>query len=87
MKLRLANRPDHTGRSSPDRRLPRALAGEHGTGLAAHQPRPSTHLPRRAADSPAYAYRSGRSADEEVDYCIGELRDAIARGRRACRPR
>jgi 4-aminobutyrate aminotransferase-like enzyme len=26
-----------------------------------------------------YAYRSGRSADEEVDYCLGELRDAIAR--------
>ena len=26
-----------------------------------------------------YAYRSGRSPDEEVDYCIGELRDAIAR--------
>jgi len=26
-----------------------------------------------------YAYRSGRSADEEVDYCIAELRDAITR--------
>jgi 4-aminobutyrate aminotransferase-like enzyme len=26
-----------------------------------------------------YAYRSGRSADAEVDYCIGELRDAITR--------
>ena len=26
-----------------------------------------------------YAYRSGRSPDEEVDYCVGELRDAIDR--------
>ena len=26
-----------------------------------------------------YAYRSGRTPDEEVDYCIAELRDAIAR--------
>ena len=26
-----------------------------------------------------YAYRSGRSADAEVDYCVAELRDAIAR--------
>ncbi len=82
MKLAMQNRPAHTGPWL-------ALAdGYHGRSLASmglgwpH----TNHAFDRVFPSvlrvpQPYAYRSGRSADAEVNYCIGELRDAI--GRRA----
>ena len=80
MKLAMANRPGHTGPWL-------ALAdGYHGRSLA------SMGLgwphPNRAFDRvfppvlripQPYAYRSGRTEADEVDYCIAELRDAITR--------
>jgi 4-aminobutyrate aminotransferase-like enzyme len=80
MKLALQNRPDHTGPWL-------ALAdGYHGRSLASMGlgwPHVNHAFDR---DFPSvlrvpqpYAYRSGRSADAEVDYCVAELRDAIAR--------
>ena len=79
MKLALANRPGHTG---PFLAL---TDGYHGRSLASMGlgwPHPNhafdrTFPPLRVPQP--YAYRSGRSADEEVDYCVAELRDAIAR--------
>jgi Aminotransferase class-III/Amino acid permease len=44
-----------------------------------HQSRPLAKAPPAASRFQPYAYRSGRSAQEEVDYCIGQLRDAISR--------
>jgi 4-aminobutyrate aminotransferase-like enzyme len=80
MKLAMLNRPGHTGPFL-------ALAdGYHGRSLASMGlgwPHPN-HAFDRAFPAvlripQPYAYRSGRSADEEVDYCIAELRDAITR--------
>ena len=80
MKLALANRPGHTG---PFLAL---TDGYHGRSLASMGLGwPHTNhafdrtFPAVLRVPQPYAYRSGRSADEEVDYCIGELRDAIAR--------
>ena len=80
MKLAMLNRPRHTG---PWLAL---TDGYHGRSLASmglgwpH----TNHAFDRAFPSvlripQPYAYRSGRSAEEEVDYCIAELRDAISR--------
>ena len=80
MKLALANRPGHTG---PFLAL---TDGYHGRSLAS-MGLGWPHL-NHAFDRtfPAvlrvpqpYAYRSGRASDEEVDYCVAELRDAITR--------
>jgi 4-aminobutyrate aminotransferase-like enzyme len=80
MKLALANRPGHTG---PFLAL---TDGYHGRSLASMGLGwPHTNhafdrtFPAVLRIPQPYAYRSGRSADEEVDYCLGELRDAIAR--------
>jgi 4-aminobutyrate aminotransferase/4-aminobutyrate aminotransferase/(S)-3-amino-2-methylpropionate transaminase len=80
MKLALQNRPDHTGPWL-------ALAdGYHGRSLASmglgwpHVNHAFDRVfPSVLRVPQPYAYRSGRSADAEVDYCIAELRDAIAR--------
>jgi len=80
MKLAMANRPQHTG---PWLAL---TDGYHGRSLASmglgwpHV----NHAFDRAFPAvlrvpQPYAYRSGRSASEEVDYCVAELRDAISR--------
>jgi 4-aminobutyrate aminotransferase-like enzyme len=80
MKLAMLNRPEHTG---PFLAL---TDGYHGRSLASMGlgwPHPN-HAFDRAFPAvlripQPYAYRSGRTPDEEVDYCVGELRDAIAR--------
>jgi len=80
MKLAMANRPEHTG---PWLAL---TDGYHGRSLASMGlgwPHPN-HAFDRAFPSvlrvpQPYAYRSGRTPDEEVDYCVAELRDAITR--------
>jgi 4-aminobutyrate aminotransferase-like enzyme len=80
MKLAMANRPQHSG---PWLAL---TDGYHGRSLASmglgwpHV----NHAFDRAFPAvlrvpQPYAYRSGRSPEEEVDYCIAELRDAISR--------
>jgi 4-aminobutyrate aminotransferase-like enzyme len=80
MKLAMLNRPHHTG---PWLAL---TDGYHGRSLASmglgwpH----TNHAFDRVFPSvlripQPYAYRSGRSAEDEVDYCIGEFRDAISR--------
>ena len=80
MKLAMLNRPRHTG---PWLAL---TDGYHGRSLASmglgwpH----TNHAFDRAFPAvlripQPYAYRSGRSTEEEVDYCIAELRDAISR--------
>ena len=70
----------HRPVAGPDRRLPRTVAGQHGA-RAGRTPttRSTAPFPSVLRVPQPYAYRSGRSADEEVDYCIGELRDAISR--------
>jgi 4-aminobutyrate aminotransferase-like enzyme len=80
MKLALANRPGHTG---PFLAL---TDGYHGRSLASMGLGwPHTNhafdrtFPAVLRIPQPYAYRSGRTEDEEVDYCVGELRDAIAR--------
>jgi 4-aminobutyrate aminotransferase-like enzyme len=80
MKLAMQNRSAHTG---PWLAL---TDGYHGRSLASMGlgwPHPNHAFDR---DFPAvlrvpqpYAYRSGRTEDEEVDYCVAELRDAISR--------
>jgi 4-aminobutyrate aminotransferase-like enzyme len=80
MKLAMQNRPGNTG---PWLAL---TDGYHGRSLATmgigwpH----TNHAFDRTFPSvirvpQPYAYRSGRSEEEEVDYCLGELCDAIAR--------
>jgi len=80
MKLALLNRPAHTG---PFLAL---TDGYHGRSLASmglgwphvNHAFDRAYPPVLRVPQP-YAYRSGRTPDEEVDYCIAELRDAIAR--------
>jgi 4-aminobutyrate aminotransferase-like enzyme len=80
MKLAMLNRPQHTGPWL-------ALAdGYHGRSLASMGlgwPHPNHAFdrlfPAVLRVPQPYAYRSGRSTEDEVDYCIGELRDAIRR--------
>jgi 4-aminobutyrate aminotransferase-like enzyme len=80
MKLAMLNRPQHTGPWL-------ALAdGYHGRSLASMGlgwPHPNHAFdrvfPAVLRIPQPYAYRSGRSPEDEVDYCIGELRDAISR--------
>jgi 4-aminobutyrate aminotransferase-like enzyme len=80
MKLALQNRPDHTG---PWLAL---TDGYHGRSLASmglgwphvNHAFDRVFPPVLRVPQP-YAYRSGRSAGAEVDYCIAELRDAITR--------
>jgi 4-aminobutyrate aminotransferase-like enzyme len=80
MKLAMMNRPGHTGPWL-------ALAdGYHGRSLASMGlgwPHPNHAFdrvfPAVLRIPQPYAYRSGRTEADEVDYCIGELRDAIAR--------
>jgi 4-aminobutyrate aminotransferase-like enzyme len=80
MKLAMLNRPRHAG---PWLAL---TDGYHGRSLASmglgwpH----TNHAFDRVFPSvlripQPYAYRSGRTPEEETDYCVGELRDAIAR--------
>jgi 4-aminobutyrate aminotransferase-like enzyme len=80
MKLAMANRPGHTG---PWLAL---TDGYHGRSLASMGlgwPHPNHAFDRVFPPvlriPQPYAYRSGRTEADEVDYCIGELRDAIAR--------
>jgi 4-aminobutyrate aminotransferase-like enzyme len=80
MKLAMQNRPQHTG---PWLAL---TDGYHGRSLASMGlgwPHPNhafdRTFPAVLRVPQPYAYRSGRSPDDEVDYCIGELRDAILR--------
>lgn len=82
MKLAMQNRPGHTG---PWLALTDGYHGRSLASMALGWPHTNhafdrTFPPVLRVPQP-YAYRSGRSPDEEVDYCIGELRDAI--GRRA----
>ena len=54
MKLALINRPQqHRPVAGARRRLPRPVAGQHGPGLAAHQPRVRPGIPRGAAGAAA----------------------------------
>jgi 4-aminobutyrate aminotransferase-like enzyme len=80
MKLALANRPGHTG---PFLAL---TDGYHGRSLASmglgwpHVNHAFDRMfPAVLRVPQPYAYRSGRTSDEEVDHCVAELRDAIAR--------
>jgi 4-aminobutyrate aminotransferase-like enzyme len=80
MKLAMLNRPAHTG---PFLAL---TDGYHGRSLASMGIGwPHTNHAFDRAYPPVlrvpqpYAYRSGRSPADEVDYCLGELRDAISR--------
>ncbi len=80
MKLAMQNRPQHTG---PWLAL---TDGYHGRSLASMGLGwPHTNhafdrvFPAVLRVPQPYAYRSGRSVDDEVDYCVGELRDAISR--------
>ena len=80
MKLALINRPQHTG---PFLALTDAYHGRSLASMALGWPHPNHAFDRTFPSvlrvPQPYAYRSGRSADDEVDYCIGELRDAISR--------
>ena len=80
MKLALINRPEHTG---PFLAL---TDGYHGRSLASmglgwpHINHAFDRtFPAVLRVPQPYAYRSGRTVDEEVEYCLGELRDAIER--------
>jgi 4-aminobutyrate aminotransferase-like enzyme len=80
MKLALINRPHATG---PFLALTDAYHGRSLASMALGWPH-TNHafdrvFPAVLRVPQPYAYRSGRSADAEVDYCIGELRDAITR--------
>ena len=80
MKLAMANRPQHTG---PWLAL---TDGYHGRSLASmglgwpHTNHAFDRVYPAVLRVPQpYAYRSGRRLEDEVDYCVGELRDAISR--------
>jgi 4-aminobutyrate aminotransferase-like enzyme len=80
MKLAMINRPQRTG---PFLAL---TDGYHGRSLASmglgwpHTNHAFDRVYPAVVRVPQpYAYRSGRSVEDEIDYCIGELRDAIAR--------
>jgi 4-aminobutyrate aminotransferase-like enzyme len=80
MKLAVLNRPASTG---PFLAL---TDGYHGRSLASmglgwpHVNHAFDRMfPAVLRVPQPYAYRSGRSSDEEVDHCVAELRDAIAR--------
>jgi 4-aminobutyrate aminotransferase-like enzyme len=80
MKLAMLNRPGHTG---PWLALTDGYHGRSLSSMALGWPH-TNHAFDRAFPSvlripQPYAYRSGRNAEDEVDYCIGELRDAISR--------
>jgi 4-aminobutyrate aminotransferase/(S)-3-amino-2-methylpropionate transaminase len=80
MKLAMINRPQHTG---PFLALTDAYHGRSLASMALGWPHPNHAFDRTFPSvlrvPQPYAYRSGRSADDEVDFCIGELRDAISR--------
>jgi 4-aminobutyrate aminotransferase-like enzyme len=80
MKLAMANRPSHTGPwlVLTDAYHGRSLASM-GLGWPHYNHAFDRAFPAVLRVPQPYAYRSGRSAEEEVDYCIAELRDAIAR--------
>ena len=80
MKLAMINRPQRTG---PFLAL---TDGYHGRSLASmglgwpHTNHAFDRVYPAVVRVPQpYAYRSSRTTDDEVDYCIGELRDAISR--------
>ena len=80
MKLAMINRPRHTG---PWLALTDGYHGRSLSSMGLGWPHPNhafdrAYPPVLRIPQP-YAYRSGRSAEDEVDYCIGELRDAISR--------
>ncbi len=80
MKLALINRPHSTG---PFLALADAYHGRSLASMGLGWPH-TNHafdrvFPAVLRVPQPYAYRSGRSADAEVDYCVGELRDAITR--------
>jgi 4-aminobutyrate aminotransferase-like enzyme len=76
----MANRPSHTGPwlVLTDAYHGRSLASM-GLGWPHYNHAFDRAFPAVLRVPQPYAYRSGRSAEEEVDYCIAELRDAIAR--------
>jgi len=80
MKLAMINRPRHTG---PFLALTDAYHGRSLASMALGWPHPNHAFDRTFPSvlrvPQPYAYRSGRSADDEADFCIGELRDAISR--------
>ncbi len=80
MKLAMLNRPKHTGPwlALTDRYHGRSLASM-GLGWPHVNDAFDRAFPSVLRVPQPYAYRSGRSAEEEVDYCIAELRDAISR--------
>ena len=80
MKLAMQNRPQNTG---PFLVLTDAYHGRSLASMGLGWPH-TNHAFDRTFPSvlrvpQPYAYRSGRSPDEEVDFCIAELCDAIAR--------
>ena len=82
MKLAMLNRPQHTG---PWLALTDGYHGRSLSSMGLGWPHTNhafdRSFPAVLRIPQPYAYRSGRSAEAEVDYCTGELRDAI--GRRA----
>jgi 4-aminobutyrate aminotransferase-like enzyme len=80
MKLAMANRPDHTGPwlTLTDAYHGRSLASM-GLGWPHYNHAFDRVFPQVLRVPQPYAYRSGRTAEAEVDYCIAELRDAISR--------
>jgi 4-aminobutyrate aminotransferase-like enzyme len=80
MKLAMANRPDHTGPwlALTDAYHGRSLASM-GLGWPHYNHAFDRVFPQVLRVPQPYAYRSGRTAEAEVDYCIAELRDAISR--------
>lgn len=80
MKLAMLNRPSYTG---PFLALTDGYHGRSLASMALSWPHPNRAfdraLPAVLRVPQPYAYRSGRSEDEEVDYCIAELRDTLVR--------
>jgi 4-aminobutyrate aminotransferase-like enzyme len=80
MKLAMSNRPGHTGPflSLTDGYHGRSLASM-GLGWPHVNHAFDRTFPAVLRVPQPYAYRTGRSEDDEVDYCVAELRDAMAR--------